>query len=73
DSGDMDVTIMRSDTKIECGGNEIVGIGDANGRGNVTTDSCKLSLTMLAKATKGIISKYGNVSMTETVTEIKTG
>ena len=73
DSGDIDISFNRSDTKIECGGNVITGIGDAEGSGDIDITSCKINLTMLAKDTNGIISKNGTVTLTDTLTDIKTG
>ena len=73
DKGDVDITIRNADVKMECGGNTITGIGDAEGSGNIEIQKSKIDLTLLAKDHEGIISKTGTVNVISTISNIKTG
>lgn len=63
DYGSLDCIVENSNTIFSCEGNSVVGIGDMNGRGNVSIHDANLNMTILAKDILDIGSKNGRLEL----------
>jgi len=71
DYGTLNCNVMNSNTIFYCEGNSVVGIGDMNGRGNVSIHDASLNMTILAKEILDIGSKNGRLEVVDSKRNIK--
>lgn len=71
DYGALDCKVENSNTIFYCEGNSVVGIGDMNGKGNVSIHDANLNMTIMAKEILDIGCKNGRLEVVDSKRNIK--
>lgn len=61
-NGSLDIDIKHSDLNHYCEGNNVSGIGDMEGDGNIDINDCTVKMTFRTQEGMGIVSKGGKVN-----------